>query len=114
MGDKGKIRVEAIEEGPLKLFRPHRQFFGHGGRGAVSKPILFELEYDDSENLAYALCDDSEILPGRSAKSSEIPGLVLTVEPDLFGTDADRLAAGKRIFRKLEWGVWQPYNLEDI
>ena len=111
MADKSKIRVEYEVDGPMIMVRPHRQFFG---RQAVAKPILVELEYEDTEELfVCANVDSSEGEPGRSARC-EVEGLVFTTEPTLFGSDSDRTAAGKLTFKKTPFGEWSCLNLESI
>ena len=112
MTDKLKIRVEFDKDGPLLLCRPHRIFYG---RIAVAEPILFEVEWEETEDLFIAAeVDESEGTLGRAARSEKAPGCVVTPDPQLYGTDADRTASGKLTFKKIEWGVWNVLNLERI
>jgi hypothetical protein len=115
MTEKLKIRVEFEQDGPLKVIRPHRQFFG---QGAVAEPILFEIEWEEHEDLYAAIgVDDAEGTLGRAARSSEaskLPGLVITADPSLYGTDADRTAAGKLTFKKIAFGEWNILNMEEL
>jgi hypothetical protein len=108
MGDLVTVRIEYEHDGDLVMARPHRQFFG---RGAVAEPILFKIDYEETEPLFGCIeVDDSEGTPGRSARTDRIPGFVLTAEPQNFGTDADRLAAGKHTFVQLPFGEWSIMN----
>ena len=108
MGDPVTIRVEYELDGELIMARPHRQFFG---RAAVAEPILFKLDYEETDPIYGCIeVDDSEGTPGRSARTDKIQGFVLTVEPQLFGTDADRLAAGKNTFIQMPFGSWSIMN----
>jgi hypothetical protein len=112
MADKSKIRVEYEKDGPMIMVRPHRQFFK--GTGAVAKPILVEIEYEDTETLfVCALVDASEGTPGRSARC-EVEGLLFTVEPHLFGSDADRTASGRLTVKECPFGQWTCLNLETL
>ena len=58
--------------------------------------------------------DDSEGTLGRSARNAKVPGLVITPDPSLYGTDADRTAAGKLTFKKLNFGEWNILNTEEM
>ncbi len=110
--EKLKIRVEFEQDGPLLTLRPHRQFFG---RQAVAKPILFEIEWEEHEDLyACAKVDDSEGTLGRASRSADLPGVVITPDPLLYGADADRTAAGKLTFKKIAFGEWNILNLEEL
>ena len=109
MGDAVRFRVEFEHDGPLHVVRPHRQFFG---RNAVTEPIMVDLDIEETEPLYCCLdVDDSECTPGRSARC-KIPGLVFTAEPHLFGTDADRLAAGKNVFVQTPYGEWSVLKMD--
>src|SRR5512135_3621392 len=110
--EKIKIRVEFEQDGPLLVVRPHRQFYG---RSAVAEPILFEVEWEEHEELfACAKVDDSEGTLGRSARNPKVPGLVITPDPSLYGTDADRTAASRLTFKQLKWGEWNVLNTEEL
>jgi hypothetical protein len=113
--EKLKIRVEFEVTDGMKMVRPHRQFFG---KSAVAEPCLFEIEWEEHEDL-YACCDvdDSEGTLGRAARCSEkdkLPGIVITADPSLYGTDADRTAAGKLTFKQIKFGEWNCLNLEAL
>ena len=43
-----------------------------------------------------------------------MPTLVVTADPLLYGTDADRLAAGKFPFTELRFGEWNVLNLHEL
>jgi hypothetical protein len=112
MTDKLKIRVEYQQDGPLKVCRPHRQFYG---RSAVAEPILFEVEWEEHEELFGAIgVDDAEGTLGRAARNEKVPGLVITPDPLLYGTDADRTAAGKLTFKPIKFGEWNILNVEEL
>ena len=111
MTEKLKIRCEFEIDGPLKVVRPHRQFFG---RSAVAEPLLVEVEFEENEDLYGCLCDESEGSPGRAARVNKMPTLVITPDPLLFGSDADRTAAGKLTFKKLDFGQWNVLNTEEL
>ena len=111
MTDKLKIRVEYDEDGPLKLVRPHRQFFG---RMAVTEPLLVEVEWEEHEELYGCLCPEDEGTLGRSARIEKMPTLVITPDPLLYGTDDERTAAGKLTFKKLQFGEWNALNTEEL
>lgn len=112
MTEKLKIRVEHEVDGPLIVLRPHRQFFG---RGAVAEPILFEVEWEEHEELwGCAKVDDAEGTLGRAARNEKLPGIVVTPDPSLYGTDADRTAAGRLTFKKLSFGEWNILNTEEL
>jgi hypothetical protein len=109
--DKLKIRVEYENDGPLKVVRPHREFFG---RQAVVQPLLVEVEWEEHEDLYGCICSDDEGAPGRSQRVSGVSGLVITPDPQLFGTDDERTAAGKLTFKKLSFGEWNILNTEEL
>jgi hypothetical protein len=110
--EKLKVRVEYEVDGPLITVRPHRQFFG---RQAVAEPLLFEIEWEEHEDLyACAKVDDAEGTLGRAARNGGAPGIVITPDPLLYGTDADRTAAGKLAFKKLNFGEWNVLNIEEL
>jgi hypothetical protein len=112
MTEKLKVRCEFEKDGPLLMARPHRQFFG---RGAVSEPVLFEVEWEEHEELyGCAKVDAAEGTLGRAARCDKAPGLVITPDPALYGTDADRTAAGKLTFKKLNFGEWNFLNAEEL
>ena len=111
MTEKLKIRVEFDHDGPLKVVRPHRQFFG---RQAVKEPWLVEIEFEEQETLFGSIVDESEGTLGRAARPKEMPTLVVTADPLLYGTDADRLAAGKFPFTELRFGEWNVLNLHEL
>jgi len=110
--EKLKIRVEFEVYGPMKVVRPHREFYG---KNAVAKPRLVQIEWEENEEL-YGACDvpDDEGAPGRSQRVEGVEGLVITPDPGLFGTDADRTAAGKTTFKQLKFGEWNILNLEKL
>jgi hypothetical protein len=108
MSEAWKLRVEYNEEGTFKYIRPHRQFFGREQAKIKAHPV--ELEFEEDEDIFGAFVDDSEVLQGRSAKVQEIPGLVLTSDPHLYGPEAARQLAGKPVFQKLEFGCWNLMN----
>lgn len=117
MTEKLKIRCEFEQDGPLLVLRPHRQFHASrfGPIAAVAKPVLFEVEWEEHEDLyAAAKVDDSEGTLGRAARAAELPGIVVTPDPGLYGSDADRTAAGKLTFKKLSFGEWNVLNLEEL
>lgn len=99
--DKLKFRVEFNDEGDFKFVRPHRTFFG---KSKTALPV--ELEFGEDEPIYGVLVQDGEDTPGRSCRVENTPGLVLTSDPTLYGTDADRQAAGKMTLKKLNWGEW--------
>ena len=109
--EKCKHRLEYVDDPPLKLARLHRQFFG---RGAVSEPLLVEVEYDEHELLFMCLCEESEGLLGRAASVDKMPHLIVTPDPSLYGSDADRLAAGKLPFVEVKFGEWCALNLTTL
>jgi len=109
--DKLKHRVEFDTEGPMKLVRVHRQFFG---KMAVTEPLLVEVEYEESEKLFACLVDESEGTLGRAARVDKKQDLVITPDPALYGSDADRTAAGKLTFIELRFGEWCPLNLSEL
>jgi hypothetical protein len=111
MTDKLKIRVEYHDDGLLKQVRPHRAFYG---RFAVADPLLMEVEWEENEELYGALVPESEGLLGRAARPKEQPLLVLTPDPGLYGTDADRVANGQMAFKKLAFGEWNILNREEL
>ena len=122
MTDKLKHRIEYEKDGPLQVVRIHRQFFG---RQAVAQPILVEVEYEEHETLFGAVgVTDDEGCPGRSCRAVFPPDpkmpdfvdpkLVFTPDPTLFGTDADRIAAGKLPFVELKFGEWNILNLSEL
>ena len=111
MTEKLKIRVEYEQDGPLKVARPHRQFFG---KGAVAEPLFIEVEWEEHEDLFGCLCDEREGTLGRSARSTKVPTLVITPDPLLYGTDDDRTAAGKLTFKRLKFGEWNVLNIEEL
>lgn len=113
MTEKLKHRIEVDQDGPMKCVRLHRQFFG---RQAVKEPLLVEVEYEESEKLFVAQNVDeaTEGTLGRSARVEKVPGLVITPDPGLYGTDADRLAAGKSPFVEIQFGEWVPVNLHEL
>lgn len=103
--EKWKFRVEFDGSVPnFPMLRPHRQWFGPIYKNMPVHPA--ELEFGEDEPVYAAVCDDSEGCPGRSTRVEKIPGLVLTAEPSLFGTEADRRSAGKMPFNKMNWGEW--------
>lgn len=114
MTDKLKIRVEFEVTDTMQMLRPHRQFFG---RHAVAEPLLVEVEWEESEDLYGCVVDESEGTLGRSARvtakhqGDNFP-LVVTPDPLLYGSDADRTAAGKCTFKKLAFGEWNCLNIE--
>jgi len=108
--EKLKIRVEYEQDGPLKVVRPHRQFHG---RGAVAEPLLFEVEWEEHETLFAGWAPDEGTL-GRAARNEKVPELVITADPQLYGTDADRTAAGKLTLKPVRFGEWNVLNLEEI
>jgi hypothetical protein len=99
--EKWKLRVEFDDDGLFKMIRPHRQFFGKD-----PKAYLAELDFNPDESVWAAMCDDEEGTPGRSCRVTEIPGLVLTAEPEQFGNESDRRAAGKMVFNRMKFGEW--------
>jgi hypothetical protein len=99
--EKWKMRVEFDDDGLFKMVRPHRQYFGKD-----PKAFPAELDFGEDESIWAALCDDSEGCPGRSVRVVEVPGLVLTAEPEQFGSEADRRAAGKMVFNRMQFGQW--------
>jgi hypothetical protein len=105
MTDKLKHRVEFDTEGPMKVVRLHREFFG---RSAVTEPLLVEVEYEEQDKLFACLVDESEGTLGRSARVDKMPTLVVTPDPILYGSDADRTAAGKLTFVEVKFGEWCP------
>jgi hypothetical protein len=113
--EKIKIRVEFDEDKTttptLKLVRPHRVFYG---RSAVTEPLKVEIEFEENEDLYGCICSDDEGAPGRSVRVEKAPGLVITPDPGLFGSDADRLTAKKLTFKKLKFGEWNMLNLEEL
>ncbi len=112
MTEKLKHRIECDFDGPLKVVRIHRQFFG---RLAVKEPILVEVEYEEHETLFACIgVDDAEGTLGRAARVEKVPGLVVTPDPSLYGTDADRLANGKAPFVECKFGEWVPVNLHEL
>ena len=111
MTEKLKIRVEYEQDGPLKVCRPHRQFYG---KQAVAEPLLYEVEWEEHETLFGCICDESEGTLGRAARSAKMPTLVITPDPLLYGTDADRTASKKLTFKELKFGEWNFLNIEEI
>ena len=109
--DKLKIRVEYEQDGPLKVVRPHRFFHG---KIAVAEPLYFEVEWEEHEDLFGCMCDESEGLLGRAARSAKVPTLLITPDPLLYGTDDDRTSAGKLTFKRLKFGEWNVLNLEEL
>jgi hypothetical protein len=114
--DKIKFRVEFEKDGPLKVVRPHRQFFG---RQAVAEPLLVEAEWEEHENLWCSIVDESEGTLGRAARATgkmdgQDVSLVFTADPGLYGTDDERLAADKMPFVELKWGEWNVLNLHEL
>jgi len=109
--DKLKIRVETDVEGLVKQVRPHRQFFG---RQAVTEPLYLEVEWEEHEDLYGALVPEDEGTLGRAARTKEVPTLVITPDPGLYGLDADRVVAGKMAFKKLSFGEWNILNREEL
>jgi len=105
MTEKLKFRVEFNDEGEFKFVRPHRVFYGKS-----KKALPAELEFEEHEDVYGVLVQDGEDTPGRSCRVPETPGLVLTSDPALYGTDADRKAAGKQTLKKLNWGEWNLIN----
>jgi hypothetical protein len=113
MTEKLKIRFEYEKDGPLQVVRPHRQFFG---RQAVAEPLLVEIEFEEDEALYACMCkDDEDVSKGRTVLvGDKAPGLVVTADPGLFGTDDERMAAGKLTFVRLKWGEWNILNLSEL
>jgi hypothetical protein len=110
--EKLKVRVEVDHDDPLLAIRPHRQFYG---RSAVAEPLLYEIEWEEHEELfACAEVDPSEGTLGRAARNDKEPQIVITPDPALYGTDADRQAAGKLTFQKLKFGEWNVLNLDRL
>jgi hypothetical protein len=99
--EKLKFRVEFDDSDGLTMVRPHRQF--HGRSKAA---LAAELEFDEDEAVFAFLPKDGEELKGRSFAVEGAGGLVLTSDPDLYGTDADREAAGLTPLKRLKWGEW--------
>lgn len=109
---KIKIRVEQEMDGPLYVVRPHREFFG---RHAVAEPILFEVEWEEHETLYGCIeVDALEGTLGRAARNDKTPGLVITPDPSLYGTDDERRSAGKLTFQELKFGEWNMLNMERL
>jgi len=95
------FRVEFNDEGDFKFVRPHRQYYGRD-----KKVVKCELELGEDEPIFATLAADEEGCPGRSIRVEGVPGLVITAEPALFGTDDERRAMGRLPLKKLEFGEW--------
>jgi hypothetical protein len=121
MAEKWKTRFEYEIDGPLVVVRPHRQFFG---RHAVTEPLYVEIDAEENEPIFAGICDASEIalfddpstVPGRATLIDKVkaPGIVVTPDPLLFGTDADRKNAGKDPFVELKFGEWNVLNRHSL
>jgi hypothetical protein len=98
--EKTKIRVEVDDSDGLTMVRPHRQFHG---KSKTALPA--ELEFGEDESLFAFRPGDGEELKGRYARV-EAGGLVLTSDPDLYGSEDDRRAAGLMPLKRLAWGEW--------
>ena len=100
MSEKLKFRVECDDDGISKCVRLHRQFFG---RSPSALPV--ELEFEEDEPVFGFLAKDDEPMFGRYFKvEGGFPGLTLTSDPSLYGTDIDRENAGLMPLKRLRWG----------
>jgi hypothetical protein len=99
--EKLRFRVEFDDSDGLNMVRPHRQYFGRS-KNALS----VELEFGEDEPVFAFIANENEEMKGRSSKVEGGRGLVLTSDPDLYGTPDDRSAAGLMPLKKLKWGEW--------
>lgn len=99
--EKTKIRVEFDESDGLTMVRPHRQFHGRS-----KTAYLAELEFEEDEKLFAFIPKEGEELKGRFAQVEEAKGMVVTSDPDLYGSEDDRKAAGLMPLKRLAFGEW--------
>jgi len=99
--EKLKFRVEFDDTDVLPMVRPHRVFYG---KSKTALPA--ELEFGEDEPVFAFIPGPGDDLKGRSCAVEGAKGLVLTSDPDLYGTDADREAAGLMPLKRLKWGEW--------
>jgi hypothetical protein len=120
MSEAWKLRVQFSSDDGMKMIRPFRQYFGDIRK--KDQPIGVEVHFEEDESIYACLLDATELashqwprsLPGRAVSVSEIEGLVLTPDPQLFGTDANRAAANQYPFVKLNMGEWNLLNGRDF
>ncbi len=106
--EKVKFRIEYDDSDGIEgmaMVRPHRTYYGRGVLDKKNPPVLVELEFDEDEAVFAFAPGPGEELKGRSA-AVEGKRLAVTADPDLYGTDADRTAAGLQPLRRLKWGEW--------
>ena len=100
--EKLKFRVEFDDEDGLTMVRPHRVFHGRS-----KTALAAELEFGEDEDVFAFIPGPGDDLKGRSFAVEGAKGMILTADPDLYGMDADREAAGLMPLKRLKWGEWQ-------
>ena len=108
--EKLKFRVEFDDADGLTMVRPHRVFYG-GSKKDRAGALAAELEFGEDEPVFAIMPGPGDDLKGRSCVVEGAKGLILTADPDLYGTDADREAAGLTPAKRLKWGEWNPLGL---
>jgi hypothetical protein len=108
-----KHRIEYAEDGPLKLVRVHRTFYGRA-QSKEEEPFLVEVDYQEDEPLWVGLVPEDEGRLGRSARADRKPEILVTPDPSLYGTESDRLAAKKLPLVEVQFGVWLGLNYPEL
>lgn len=100
------VEREKLGEGMGETVKPYRRFFGKPPKGLDLERVEVEWDSQDDQKgsdlwVVPAGCGDA---PGGEGSSDRMKdGRIFTFTPERFGTDAERLAAGKKPLQRLRW-----------
>jgi hypothetical protein len=101
------IERENLGEGVGEMVKPYRRFYGRVPKDMVLEKV--EVEWDSQDpnrgptQLWLVPAGYNDVPGGEGSSDRMSDGRIYTFCPEKFGTDSERMAAGKKPLKRLDW-----------